>query len=58
MAGFPPPGVTPNFDNPENSSIHVVLAAILCPAFAIPLCVLRFYTGKAILKQLHVDDCR
>ena len=53
----PPPGVVPNFENGESNAIHVILASVLCPAFALPLVVVRFYTAKRALKIVRPDDC-
>ncbi|KAH6975867.1 hypothetical protein EDB80DRAFT_740424 [Ilyonectria destructans] len=52
----PPPGVVPNFTNPESIASHVVLAAVLCPVFTIPIVLLRLYTSRFINKCWHLDD--
>lgn len=57
-AAPPPPGVVPDFENGESNAIHVVLASVLCPAFAVPLVLLRFYTAKKIIKLVRPDDCK
>ncbi|KAI8401268.1 hypothetical protein FOFC_18137 [Fusarium oxysporum] len=54
----PPPGVVPNFTNPESIASRVVLAAALSPVFTIPIVLLRLYTSRFIIKCWHLDDCR
>lgn len=56
-AAPPPPGVTPNFVNPESIAWQLILASCLGPALAIPIVAVRFYTAARILKQYHLDDC-
>jgi hypothetical protein len=53
-----PPGVVPNFMNPESIASRVVLAAALSPVFTIPIVLLRLYTSHFIIKCWHLDDCR
>jgi hypothetical protein len=58
VGAYPPPaGVTPNFTNPESIGYRVILAALLCPAIAIPFLLLRLYTRRFLIKCLHLDDC-
>ncbi|KNB06240.1 hypothetical protein FOXG_19609 [Fusarium oxysporum f. sp. lycopersici 4287] len=52
----PPPGVVPNFTNPESIASRVVLAAALSPVFTIPIVLLRLYTSRFIIKCWHLDD--
>ncbi|EOA92019.1 uncharacterized protein SETTUDRAFT_30506 [Exserohilum turcica Et28A] len=52
----PPPGVTPNFINPESTASQVVLCTILTLVFMIPFFVLRMYTKKYILKRIDPED--
>lgn len=54
----PPPGVTPNFINPESTASQVVLCTILTLVFMIPFFVLRMYTKKYILKRIDPEDCK
>ncbi|RKK11523.1 hypothetical protein BFJ70_g17282 [Fusarium oxysporum] len=51
-----PPGVVPNFMNPESIASRVVLAAALSPVFTIPIVLLRLYTSHFIIKCWHLDD--
>ena len=52
----PPPGVEPNFTNPESQALMVVVTSALCLAFIIPISLLRFYTSVWIKKSLKADD--
>lgn len=53
----PPPGVTPNFDDPESIAHRVVAISVLGAAIAIPVCLLRLYTKRRILRNFGWDDC-
>jgi len=57
-ASPPPPGVTPNFVNPDTIAYRIILIAALCPAIAIPIWLLRLYTARFIVCRLHLDDCK
>ncbi|KAK0635966.1 hypothetical protein B0T17DRAFT_482035 [Bombardia bombarda] len=52
----PPPGVTPNFDNPESISGRLIHAAAIWPIVTLPFVTLRLYTSGFILKKWHLDD--
>jgi hypothetical protein len=52
----PPPGVVPNFINPESVGYRLIVAAIMCPAIALVFLLLRLYTKLCILKKLLLDD--
>lgn len=57
LGAFPPPaGVTPNFDHPDSIGHRVLLVAVICPAIAIPICLLRLYTKRVIIKRLDPED--
>ncbi|KAF2820097.1 hypothetical protein CC86DRAFT_374790 [Ophiobolus disseminans] len=51
-----PFGVTPNFANPESIAYRVIIACILGPAIAIPICIIRLYTKRYILRNTGYDD--
>jgi hypothetical protein len=53
----PPPGVTPNFHNPESIAYRVIVASVLGPVVAIPLCILRLYSKRYVLRNTGYDDC-
>ncbi|KAL2106656.1 hypothetical protein VUR80DRAFT_6421 [Thermomyces stellatus] len=52
----PPPGVTSNFDDPDNISWIVMVAIAATLPVAILACSLRLYTSKRIVGRWHVDD--
>ncbi|KAH6637376.1 hypothetical protein C7974DRAFT_140301 [Boeremia exigua] len=51
-----PPGVVANFDNPESIAHRAVVVSVLGAAIAIPICLIRMYTKRCILKNLGWDD--
>ncbi|KAH6714832.1 hypothetical protein BKA61DRAFT_343667 [Leptodontidium sp. MPI-SDFR-AT-0119] len=52
----PPPGVIPNFENPESQGYRVILTiAILFPLATIVL-LLRVYTRVVIVRNVGIDD--
>jgi len=53
----PPPGVTPNFDNPESKAYQVIIASVVSPAIALVFLLLRLYTKRYIIGKLNIDDC-
>jgi hypothetical protein len=55
-AAPPPPGLTPNFTNPESIACRLILAAVLWPTLVLPILSLRLYTSGFILKKWHPDD--
>lgn len=56
-ASPPPPGVIPNFENPESIAYRVMIIAVFGPVIAIPVCCVRIYTKRCILQNLGFDDC-
>lgn len=54
----PPPGVIPNFTNPDSIAYQLIIVAAICPAVALVFLGLRLYTKLRILKQLLLDDCK
>ena len=53
----PPPGVIANFDSPESIAHRVIIIAVLGAVIAIPVCLVRLYTKRAILRTFGWDDC-
>jgi hypothetical protein len=51
-----PPGVTPNFTNPESRAWEIILAAFLSAAIAIAIYLARAYTSFFIIKRWYLDD--
>ena len=57
-AAPPPPGVTPNFDNPEGSEYEIYSISIaLCLTATLTL-MGRLYTRAVILRAVGLDDCK
>ena len=52
----PPPGVMPNYVNPDNRAYMVYAAIGATLPLAIIVCSLRLYTSKHIVGRWHVDD--
>ncbi|KAK3986738.1 hypothetical protein QBC44DRAFT_372771 [Cladorrhinum sp. PSN332] len=53
----PPPGVIPNFEHPSPSiAHHLIQAAAIAPAVALPFLLLRLYTSYFIVRRWHKDD--
>lgn len=52
----PPPGVTPNFTNPDSMAWRLIVASVLCPVFATLFCLLRFYTARFVVRKTFRDD--
>lgn len=57
-ASPPPPGVVPNFDNPESIAHRVIIISVLGAVIGIPLCLIRLYTKRRILRNFGWDDCK
>lgn len=53
----PPPGVTPNFINPESQGHLVVIVAAITLTFAVLAVLMRIYTRALIVRRLGWDDC-
>ena len=54
----PPPGVKPNFTNPESQALMVVVTSIICLVLTPIISLLRFYTSLWIKKSLKADDSK
>ena len=54
----PPPGVTPNFINPQSQALMVIVTSILCLVLLILISLLRFYTNLWIKKSLKAEDSK
>jgi hypothetical protein len=53
----PPPGIVPNFDNPESIAYRLIVVSVVGPVVTIPMCGLRLYTNRRILRLEIWDDC-
>ncbi|KAH7388927.1 hypothetical protein BKA64DRAFT_645398 [Cadophora sp. MPI-SDFR-AT-0126] len=54
--GPPPPGVTPNFKNPENHTHHLIVACIICQLLSTSAILLRLYTRYVITRVVGMED--
>jgi hypothetical protein len=57
-AAPPPPGVTPNFDNPAWIGYRLITVSVVFPVFALFFLVPRLYSAGAIIRKWHPDDCK
>lgn len=55
-AGEPPPGISPDFLNPENQGPILVAVGGLMISFMIPLLINRIYTKTCIVRKFAWDD--
>jgi hypothetical protein len=57
-ATIPPPGVTPDFENPESrGSVHIITGAVLL-ALMMLFYAIRIYAKVFVIKRFHWDDCK
>lgn len=56
-AAQPPPGVKPNFVNPESCGTAVVIGLAIPSAVMSIVVLLRLYTKAYIVRSLSWDDC-
>lgn len=52
----PPPGVIPNFTNPESRAVGIYIAAGICLPIIVLSAVVRLYTKAAGLRKWTWDD--
>ena len=57
-AGPPPPGVTPNLDNPPNQQVPLNIVAILTIGFSTCAVIIRIHTKRFVLRTMGYEDCR
>lgn len=53
----PPPGMTPNFNDPPNLQHGVILTLALCTTLSTLTVMLRICTKLFIVRQTTIDDC-
>lgn len=53
----PPPGVTPNFVNPESVTGQAHVVFVMCLVFSTLFVFLRMYTKLILLKSHGWEDC-
>lgn len=54
----PPPGVTPNFENPEWIGYRLIIVAVVFPVIALCFLLPRLWSAAFIIKKWHPDDCK
>jgi len=54
----PPPGVTPNFVDPDYNGLQIIISGIIFSILAISFLVARMYAKYYLLKQFNYDDCK
>lgn len=54
----PPPGVTPNFANPETNVLTTNVVGTIFTTITIILVMMRIYTRSRLTKSLGWDDCK
>lgn len=54
----PPPGVTPNFTNPESRAWTVYVTSAVCLALTFILFAARMYSKFFVVKKRSIDDCK
>ena len=53
----PPPGVTPNFVNPESLRTYWILMMCMCLTFSTMFVFMRMYTKLVLIKSHGWEDC-
>lgn len=57
-AGIPPPGVTPNFVNPESRGSTAIIVNIVSMTLVVCFVMSRFYSKYYVLHKPSWDDCK
>jgi hypothetical protein len=57
-ASPPPPGVTPNFVNPESNGYQIIITGIVLLVLMLPFLGARLYAKYSLLRKIHYDDCK
>ena len=55
-AGIPPPGTTPNFENPQTNSRVIVTLSVICLSFMVLISAIRVYSRLWITRSFGWDD--
>ena len=56
-AGQPPPGIGPNFIDPQTLTPTIVAISIIMMRWAISFVILRLYANAHAQRDLRIDDC-
>ena len=54
----PPPGVIPNFVNPDSRGGETIVTVTICLALMVPFFVMRIYSRAFVTRSLGWDDCK
>ena len=54
----PPPGVVPNFINPEDYQSTIIATLTVCLTTATLFTILRLYTKLCVIKAIVLEDCK
>ena len=57
-AGMPPPGVIPNYENPESRAYEAVAAGAVIMSIMLIFVFMKVYARAAVTKTLGSDDCK
>ena len=57
-AGMPPPGVIPNFVNPDTRGPVLIIVGTIFMVLMLVLATLRYYTKFFIVRKTSWDDCK
>lgn len=57
-AAPPPPGVTPNFEEPEWIGYRLIIVSVVFLVMSVVFLVPRLYSAAFIIKKWHPDDCK
>lgn len=57
-AMLPPPGHTPNFDNPEDMHQTVFAVGVATMILTVTALAIRIYTKAVILKEMRAEECK
>jgi len=57
-AMVPPPGVQPNFDNPETLHDPMLSTAIITTILLVTVVGVRIFTKAYIMRDMKLEDCK
>lgn len=55
--GFPPPGITPNFENPQTIASAIIVIGVVMAVLTVSFVVLRLYSNQHSSRKFALDDC-
>lgn len=54
---IPPPGVTPNFDNPQTIAGAILIIGVVMIVLTVSFVMLRLYSNHSSSRKFSLDDC-